>query len=72
LRALDGATTVTLSLASLPLLEGGYHVSVAVTDATGSTEFDHCDRWLRFQVHQSDLSDSGLVAIPSTWSFTRH
>lgn len=72
LRALDGATTVTLSLASLPLLEGGYHVSVAVTDATGSTEFDHCDRWLRFQVHQSDLSDSGLIAIPSTWSFTRH
>jgi len=71
-RALDGATTVRLSLDAVPLLEGGYHVSVAVTDATGSTEYDHCDRWVRFQVHQSDLSDTGIVAIPSTWSITRH
>jgi ABC-2 type transport system ATP-binding protein len=72
LRVLEGATTVRLTLPRLPLLEGGYHVSVAVTDATGSTEYDHCERWLRFQVHQSDLSDSGIVAIPSEWSITRH
>ena len=72
LRVLEGATTARLTLPALPLLEGGYYVSVAVTDSTGSTEYDHCDRWLRFQVHQTDLSDSGLVAIPSTWTFTRH
>jgi ABC-2 type transport system ATP-binding protein len=72
LRALEGATTARLLLRSLPLLEGGYHVSVAITDATGSTEYDHCDRWLRFQVHQSDFADTGLVSIPSEWSLSQH
>jgi ABC-2 type transport system ATP-binding protein len=72
LRVLEGATTARLTMPALPLLEGGYHVSVAVTDSTGSTEYDHCERWLRFQVHQSDFADTGIVSIPSEWSITQH
>ena len=72
LRVLEGATTARLTVPALPLLEGGYHVSVAVTDSTGSTEYDHCERWLRFQVHQSNFADTGIVAIPSEWSITQH
>jgi len=65
------AVTATIDIARLPLLEGTYYISVACTDATGTTEYDHCQNWVRFEVHQTDSFEEGLVAVPSTWHISR-
>jgi ABC-2 type transport system ATP-binding protein len=72
MRVLDGAATATLSIESTRLLEGTYFVSAAITDSTGTTEFDHCENWLRFNVHKTNVFDEGIVAIDSNWSLERH
>ena len=72
MRVLDGPATATLNIESTKLLEGTYFVSAAITDSTGTTEFDHCENWLRFSVHKTNVFDEGIVAINSTWSLERH
>ena len=72
MRVLDGAATATLNIESIKLLEGTYFVSAAITDSTTTTEFDHCENWLRFNVHKTNVFDEGIVAINSTWSLERH
>ena len=66
---LNSPVVVTIGIPKLPLLEGTYYISVACTDTTGTTDYDQCKNWLRFDVHQSDLFEEGLVAVPSTWTF---
>ena len=65
---LNNPVVVNIAIPKLPLLEGTYFISVACTDTTGTTDYDHCQNWVRFDVHQSDLFEEGLVAIPSTWT----
>ena len=65
---LNSPVVVTIGIPKLPLLEGTYYISVACTDTTGTTDYDHCQNWVRFDVHQSDLFEEGLVAVPSTWT----
>ena len=65
---LNRPVVVTITIPKLPLLEGTYYISVACTDTTGTTDYDHCKNWVRFDVHQSDLFEEGLVAVPSTWT----
>ena len=72
MRVLDGPATATLNIESTKLLEGTYFVSASITDSTGTTEFDHCENWLRFNVHKTNVFDEGIVAINSTWSLERH
>lgn len=72
MRVLDGPATATLNIESTKLLEGTYFVSAAITDSTGTAEFDHCENWLRFNVHKTNVFDEGIVAINSTWSLERH
>ena len=72
MRVLDGAATATLNIDSIRLLEGTYFVSASITDSTGATEFDHCENWLRFNVHKTNMFDDGIVAINSTWNLERH
>lgn len=72
MRVLDGPATATLNIESTKLLEGTYFVSAAITDSTSTTEFDHCENWLRFNVHKTNVFDEGIVAINSTWSLERH
>jgi len=72
MRVLDGAATATLNIESTKLLEGTYFVSAAITDSTATTDFDHCENWLRFNVHKTNVFDEGIVAINSTWSLERH
>jgi ABC-2 type transport system ATP-binding protein len=71
LRVLDGPATVELAIPSLPLAEGTYYLSAAITDATGNTEFDHCQHWAKIHVVDGPVGDSGVVAIPSVWSIGR-
>ena len=68
--ALSGSdpSVVNVSIPRLPLLEGTYYLTVACTDSTGTTEYDHCANWIRFDVHQHDLFEEGVVAVPSTWT----
>jgi ABC-2 type transport system ATP-binding protein len=71
LRVLDGPATAELEIPSLPLAEGTYYLSAAITDATGTTEFDHCQHWAKLHVVDGLVGDGGVVAIPSTWSVGR-
>jgi len=61
------ATTISVDVPALPLLEGTYFLSVAITNASGTTEFDHCRNWCRLEVRQTRLFDEGVVAVPATW-----
>lgn len=72
IKALEGAATATLKIDSLRLLEGNYFLSATVTDSTGSTEFDHCQNWLQFNVRKTNLFDDGVLALESTWHLERH
>ena len=69
---ISGSVTAVINIPHLPLLEGTYYISVAYTDATGTTEYDHCQNWVRFDVHQNDLFEEGLVAVPSSWNIEHH
>ncbi|MGA1629872.1 MAG: ABC transporter ATP-binding protein [Ilumatobacteraceae bacterium] len=71
LRVLDGPATAVLHLPSLPLAEGTYYLSVSITDATGATEFDHCQHWAKIHITGGQPNDGGVVALPSTWSIGR-
>jgi ABC-type polysaccharide/polyol phosphate transport system ATPase subunit len=72
LGSIPESVTAIIDIPHLPLLEGTYYISVACTDATGTTEYDHCQNWVRFDVHQNDLFEEGLVAVPSSWNIERH
>ena len=68
IRALSEPSTMSIAIDHVPLLEGTYYISATCTDSTGTTEYDHCQNWVRFDVHQEHLFESGVVSIPSTWT----
>ncbi len=67
---IDGPASVDLTIPSLPLLEGVYDLTVALTDHTEVHPYDHWERRVRFEVRQYKSYDSGIVDIPSNWSIT--
>jgi ABC-type polysaccharide/polyol phosphate transport system ATPase subunit len=71
LRVLDGPARAVLEVPTLPLAEGTYYLSVVITDATGGTEFDHCQHWAKIHVSGGQPNDGGVVSIPSTWAVGR-
>jgi ABC-type polysaccharide/polyol phosphate transport system ATPase subunit len=71
LRVLDGPAVAMLQIPSLPLADGTYYVSVSITDAAGTTEFDHCQHWAKIHVVGGQPNDGGVVALPSSWSIGR-
>jgi hypothetical protein len=71
LRVLDGPARAVLHVPCLPLAEGTYYVSVAITDATGATEYDHCQHWAKLHVTGGQVNDSGIVSMASTWAIGR-
>jgi ABC-2 type transport system ATP-binding protein len=71
LRVLDGPAVAILQIPSLPLAEGTYYLSVAITDATGVTEFDHCQHWAKVHVTGGQANDGGVISMPSVWSVGR-
>lgn len=64
----NGTGRVMLNLPSLPLLEGTYFVSVALRNARETHEFDHWECGHKFEVHQTNRFDTGIVALDATWS----
>jgi len=62
-----GSGMISMTIPQLPLLEGCYLVSVALTNPSESTEFDHWQDCYKFDVHQVDNLDEGIVAFPTTW-----
>jgi ABC-2 type transport system ATP-binding protein len=71
IRVLDGPATATLDIPKFGLLEGTYYLSASISNSTSTTEFDHCQNWLRFNVHKTNLFDEGIVSVESAWSLER-
>ena len=67
---LDGPASVEVDISSLPLLEGVYDLTVAVTDHTEMHPYDHWEKRVRFEVRQYKAYDLGTVHFPSEWSIT--
>ena len=71
IRILDGPATATLDIPRLGLLEGTYYLSASISNSTSTTELDHCQNWLRFNVHKTNMFDEGVVSVESSWSLER-
>lgn len=67
---IDGPASVDVAIASLPLLEGVYDLTVSLTDHTEIHPYDHWDRRIRFEVQQFKSYDHGLTSIPTEWTIT--
>ena len=67
---IDGPASVDIAIPSLPLLEGVYDLTVALTDHTEIHPYDHWDRRIRFEVRQFKSYDTGVVSIPVEWTIT--
>lgn len=67
---IDGRAQVEIAIAQLPLLEGVYDLTVAVTDSTEMQPYDHWDKRIRFEVKQFRVYDAGVVHIAAAWRAT--
>ena len=54
----------------LPLLEGVYDLTVALSDHTEMHPYDHWERRIRFEVRQYRSYDVGVVHIPAEWTIS--
>ncbi|MFM8866746.1 MAG: ABC transporter ATP-binding protein [Ilumatobacteraceae bacterium] len=63
--------SLEVSIERMPLLEGSYFLSAAITDATGTTEFDHLRNWVKFEVHQEQFFEEGVLSLPASWSLNK-
>ena len=67
---IENTATVELAFPSLPLLEGTYELTLAITNQTEIQPYDWWERRIRFDVRQYVNADQGVVHIPTTWSVT--
>ena len=63
----EGPASVEVAIPSVPLLEGVYDLTVAVTDHTEMSPYDHWEKRVRFDVHQVGTFDEGVTALDGTW-----
>jgi ABC-type polysaccharide/polyol phosphate transport system ATPase subunit len=68
---LSGNGYIDLEIQKLPLLEGSYDLTIAMSDLSEVHEYDHWDRRIRFNVSQKVNFDEGLVAFHAQWSMTQ-
>lgn len=59
---------VELKVKSLPLLEGRYSLSVAMTNRKEVKELNHWRDCLHFDVHQESMLSEGTLDLDCTWS----
>lgn len=70
LGTINGPARVDIGIEHLPLLEGVYDLTVAVTDQTEMHPYDHWDKRVRFEVKQFRVYDAGVVHIAAAWRAT--
>jgi ABC-2 type transport system ATP-binding protein len=63
----NGQATAELVMPSMPLLEGTYDLTLAVTDWTEMHPYEHWEKRIRFEVRQHKSNDIALVDIPTEW-----
>jgi ABC-2 type transport system ATP-binding protein len=66
--ALFGTGYVDLEIGKLPLLEGTYDLTLALSDIAEVSPFDHWEKRVRFDVHQHDTFDEGTTYIDCVWT----
>jgi ABC-2 type transport system ATP-binding protein len=66
-----GNFRVDLNIDNLPLLEGRYSLSVAMTDRKEVRELNHWRDCLHFDVHQESMLSEGVVDLGCSWSLPR-
>lgn len=67
----EGSGDVVYTIPRLPLLEGGYVISVAAVNDSDTETYDFIDRAYPFQVYPGDRSAGyGMVALEGNWQWT--
>lgn len=64
---INGGNSIDLVIGELPLLEGTFDLTVALSDHTEISVFDHWEKMRRFDVQQSGSFDEGLVGFDASW-----
>ena len=65
---IENTAMIDLSFPSLPLLEGTYELTLAITNQTEIQPYDWWERRIRFDVRQFVNADQGTVHIPTRWT----
>lgn len=65
---IENTATIDLAFPSLPLLEGTYELTLAITNLTEIQPYDWWERRIRFDVRQYVNADQGAVHIPTEWT----
>ncbi len=65
--AIEGTGTTTFTIPALPLLEGVYHVSVAVHNRADTEMYDYHDRLYSFRVLPGTAERYGLITVNGVW-----
>ena len=63
-----GQGFVAYDIESLPLLEGTYLLSAALRNGRETVEFDHWEHGHKFDVHQKNRFDEGIIVVNGRWS----
>ena len=64
----EGSGTIVYTIGRLPLLAGGYAVSVAAVNDSDTETFDYHDRAYSFQVYPGERGDGyGMVVLDGNW-----
>jgi hypothetical protein len=60
--------TVSFLVNEFPLLEGTFDLTVAISDRSEVSPYDHRENFVRFNVNQAKTFDEGAVRFNGTWS----
>jgi ABC-2 type transport system ATP-binding protein len=62
------AGTASFSISEFPLLEGTFDLTVAISDRSEVSPYDHRENFVRFNVAQTQSFNEGTVRFNGTWS----
>ena len=65
---IDATASIDLTFDALPLLEGTYELTLAITNQTEIQPYDWWERRIRFDVRQYVNADQGVIHMPTQWT----